>query len=257
MTNESRLSGAVIVTGAASGIGKACALRVARDGAAVTVAGHNAVGIARTVEQIESAGGRAFGFECDVRHEEEVIEMVERTTEEFGRISGLVPAAGRVLYSHTHEFDLEDWRQVIDTNLTGTFLCVKHSIEPLIAGGGGSIVVMGSTSSVVAGQIEADPAYKASKGGVLQLTKLIAAQYGDRGLRANCLCPGVIATEIVASSGGGAAMAESAEKLAEGVPLGRKGTPEEVAAVASFLLSDDSSYMTGSTIMVDGGFTAL
>jgi NAD(P)-dependent dehydrogenase (short-subunit alcohol dehydrogenase family) len=120
------------------------------------------------------------------------------------------------------------------------------------AGGAG-----GSTSAVVAGNTEADPGYKASKGGVLQLTKLVAAQYGTSGVRANCLCPGPIMTNIVQSGGADSANVDTFARLAQGVPLGRGGRPDEVASVASFLLSDESSFMTGATVMADGGFTAV
>lgn len=251
-----RLRGSIIVTGGGSGIGRACAIYLAARGAIVVAADIDEAGLDATVAEIVAAGGTAEAVHCDVRDEAQVKAAVDRAAE-LDTVSGLVTCAGIVLFASTHECSLDDWQRVIDVNLTGTFLAVKHTIPRLLEAGGGAIVTIGSTSAVVAGNIEADPGYKASKGGVLQLTKLVAAQYGGAGVRANCLCPGPIMTQIVESGGADSGNVDTFARLAADLPLGRGGRPEEVASVAAFLLSDESSFMTGATVMADGGFTAV
>jgi NAD(P)-dependent dehydrogenase (short-subunit alcohol dehydrogenase family) len=256
MVKSPRLDGVVaIVTGGGSGIGRACARRLAADGARVAVSDVDA-GAAQAVA--EELGGPAIAVGCDVRDEAQVADLVARATRDIGAVDALVTSAGIVRFSQTHTTPLDAWQQVIDVNLTGTFLSIKHVIPGMLALGRGSIVTIGSVSAVVAGNTQADPGYKASKGGVLALTRYVAAQYGRAGIRANCLCPGPIAaTAIVQAGGADDDAAEHFRKLGAGVPLGRGGDAREIGSVASFLLSQDASFMTGSTVLADGGFTAV
>lgn len=245
----------VLVTGAASGIGRACARAFAAADYAVALVDRDRSGLDAVAAELGEA--RCASFLADVREESEVAAAVSGCAAELGELSALVTCAGIVRFGDVHETALEDWREVIEVNLTGTFLACKHGIASMLRGGGGSIVTIGSVSALVAGNTQVGPGYKASKGGVLQLSRLIAAQYGNRGIRVNCLCPGPIATEIVAAGAGDEDHEEHFAKLAAGVPMGRAGLPEEVASAALFLASPASAYMTGSALVADGGYTAV
>jgi NAD(P)-dependent dehydrogenase (short-subunit alcohol dehydrogenase family) len=249
--------GVTVITGAASGIGRECARAFAGAGSAVAIADLNEDDLKAVAAAIEADGGRAVAIPCDVRREDQVEALFARTVAELGEVTALVPCAGIVSFEQTAECTLDDWQRVIDVNLTGTFLATKHALVSMLRGDGGAIVTIGSVSAVVAGNTEVGPGYKASKGGVLQLTRLIAAQYGSLGIRANCLCPGPINTGIIGAGDGDDENAAHFAKLGEGVPLGRGGAPSEVASVAVFLASPAASYMTGSAVLADGGFTAL
>lgn len=247
----------VVVTGGASGIGRACTLALCAKGASVVVADVDEAGVRKVGDEVVRSGARALPAVCDVRDERQVEDVLARACSELGEVTGLVTSAGIVSFEQTDACALDDWQRVIDVNLTGTFLCVKHALRSMLRAGHGSIVTIGSVSAVVAGNTDAGPGYKASKGGVLQLTRLVAAQYGKRGVRANCLCPGPVDTTIVQAGAGTAENAATFARLAEGVPLGRGGAPREIAAVAVFLLSEESSFMTGSAVLADGGYTAV
>jgi NAD(P)-dependent dehydrogenase (short-subunit alcohol dehydrogenase family) len=247
-----------VVTGGGSGIGRACALRLAQDGAAVAILDVDACSARAVAQETKAVGAPALDVACDVSDESQVEAAFALVSRELGIAEALVTSAGIVSFSQAAETGLDEWQSVIDVNLTGTFLAVKHALPGMVERGGGSIVTIGSVSALVAGNIDVGPAYKASKGGVLQLTKLVAAQYAHCGVRVNCLCPGPIAaTTILAAGDAGAEEEENFARLAGGVPMGRGGQPEEVGAVASFLVSSDSSFMTGSAVVADGGYTAI
>lgn len=256
---SARLEGRVIlVTGGASGIGRATALRLAREGAAVGIADRReslAHGVAR---EITEQGGRAVGLGCDVTREAEVANAVEAVVRGFGRLTGLYANAGTAGAGWIHQTRLEDWQRVIDVNLTGTFLCAKHALPHLIAHGGGVVLTTGSIASVIVGGGGSAASYAASKGGVLQLTRQIAVDYADQGIRAVCLCPGAVRTNLGAFSRED--RAEPAERLPRSPvvsPMKRAAAPEEIAAIAAFVFSDDASFITGSAIFADGGLTAI
>jgi NAD(P)-dependent dehydrogenase (short-subunit alcohol dehydrogenase family) len=244
----------VLVTGAASGIGRATAQRLAADGAAVAVTDLAADGTAETVKLVDAAGGRAIACVADVSSEDDVIAAVADTIDAFGSLTGVVTSAG-IFHpgdlARAEDVTLDDFMKVIGVNLVGTFLAIKHSL-PHLAERKGAVVTIASTAALRGhGQ---GPGYTASKGGVAALTRLLAVQYGRDGVRANCVCPGAVDTPM---TGGAFSTPEAEERMRRHVPLQRVAQPEQIASTAAFLLSDDASHVTGQTLTVDGGSTAL
>jgi NAD(P)-dependent dehydrogenase (short-subunit alcohol dehydrogenase family) len=242
-----------LVTGAGSGIGRATALRFAGAGAAVAVADFDADGGAETVELVEDAGGEAAFFEVDVSDEAAVSGLVDAVVEQFGGLdlahnnAGIEGEAGPVT-----EQSLENWDRVIDVNLRGVFLCMKHEIPAMRERGGGAIVNTSSVAGLV-GAANLTP-YYASKHGVVGLTRSVAVEAAADDIRVNAVCPGVIATPMVERFTGGDAdvLAETVEPQA----IKRPGDPEEVAATIVWLCSEEASFVTGVAMPVDGGYVA-
>jgi 3-oxoacyl-[acyl-carrier protein] reductase len=242
---------AVLVTGAASGIGRAAAARLVAEGAAVALLDRDGAAVE---EAARALGGRTVALPADVAAEGAVRDAVARAVEAFGGLGGVVTSAGIFDpgdYRPTHEIDLETFMRTLGVNLVGTFLVVKYALPHLLAGGG-AIVTIASTAALRAHGIGAG--YTASKGGVVALTRLVAAQYGERGVRANCVCPGLTATGM---TGHVARDPEYLRKVTPRIPLRRIAEAEEIGAVACHLLSDDASYVNGQIIAADGGATAL
>jgi NAD(P)-dependent dehydrogenase (short-subunit alcohol dehydrogenase family) len=246
----------VIVTGAGSGIGAATARRLLDEGASVA-----AVDLAAPERASfgEDAGDRLVGLAADVTDDAAVAAMVADTVDAFGRIDGVVHAAGVAGGGAAHLLDEAEWGRVIGVNLTGTFLVAKHVVTQLlgqepVAGERGSIVTLASIEGLEG--TAGGSAYNASKGGVVLLTKNLAIDYGRQGIRANAICPGFIDTPMMAAVAGMEGMEDFARHLTDEHKLRRCGQPEEIAAVAAFLLSSDASFLTGAAIPVDGGYTA-
>jgi NAD(P)-dependent dehydrogenase (short-subunit alcohol dehydrogenase family) len=256
----SRLRGRrALITGAGSGIGQACALRLAAEGAAVAVADLRGDLANEVAETITSNDGRAVACTTDVSDEASTAAAVTTAADQLGGLDTVVTCAGILHAAMTHEMTLDQWQLVIGINLTGTFLLIKHALPHLLEAGGGSIVTIGSIASVVAGGYA--PSYDASKAGVVGLTRAVAVQYADRGIRANCVCPGHVVTGLKSHSTETMASVDTRQVRAPAqrvqVPMARSGEPSEIAAAVAFLCSDDASFMTGATLMVDGGYTIV
>jgi len=239
-----------IVTGGASGIGRATAMLFAREGAKVVIADYNPAGGQETLGMIKEEGGDATFIETDVSKPEDVERMVEETVTIYGRLDILFNNAGVAETAKVTEASLDHWERVLAINLRGVLLGCKYGIPKMIESGGGSIINTASIAAEVG--FNETAAYVASKHGIEGLTKTIALDYAAEGIRANTVCPGVIRTPMVME-----ALDEAARKYVVSLhPLGRMGEPEEVAEAVLFLASERSSFITGTCLFVDGGYTA-
>jgi NAD(P)-dependent dehydrogenase (short-subunit alcohol dehydrogenase family) len=253
-----RLAGKVaFITGGGTGIGRACARVFASQGASVAVAGRRPEPLQDAVREIAAsgAGARALALACDVTQRRSVEDAISRTVHEFGRLNTIVNNAGAVIVATAEETSDADWHRLLDVNLTGTFLVSRAALPALRNSGGGSIINIGSILGLVARRQRA--AYCAAKSGVTGLTKAMALDHAHENIRVNCICPSIIATELGLTS-----MAKAPDPAAERrrreseIPLGRLGTPDDVAHLAAFLASDDSSWITGAALPLDGGHSA-
>lgn len=245
-----RIEGKVaIITGAGSGIGRATAIRFAAEGAKVIVTDITGA----EDETATSIGADAVAVHGDVSISSDVRSMIEVARSRFGRLDVIFNNAGiEGAQAPTAECSEENFDRVISVNLRGVFLGMKHALPLMIESGGGSIINNASVAGLVG--FRGIPAYCASKGGVIQLTKTAALEYATQHIRVNAICPGVIWTPMVQRFTAGSAEAEAAFRATE--PVERFGTAEEVAALALFLASDEASFVTGAAMAVDGGFTA-
>ena len=245
-----RLRGKVaIVTGGASGIGRATVLRFAEEGAKVMVADRNRLASEQTLSAAREISPDVDAVAVDVSKWDQIQNMVDQTVERFGRLDALVNAAGvLVLSSPLTEVDERDWDLTMNTNLKGLFFCCKAAIPAMINGGGGSIVNIASIAGIQANTRSLP--YSVSKAGVIHLSLVAAGEYTSRGIRVNCIAPGPIDTP---QSRGSSRSAEVIETMVAHHPMSRMGRPEEVADAILFLASDESSFISGETILVDGG----
>lgn len=242
-----------LVTGAGAGIGKACALAFARAGASVLVSDVDETGGEETVALAEEQGGRASFFRSDVSRSADARALVAAAVESYGGLDYAVNNAGiEGIQAPTAECSEENWDRTIAVNLKGIWLCMRYEIPELLDRGGGAIVNMASVAGLVG--FRNLPAYCASKGGIVQLTKTAALEYATQGIRINAICPGVILTAMVERLLGSDPENEKAFTQLE--PVGRFGRPEEIADAALWLCSDAASFVTGHSLTVDGGLVA-
>ncbi len=247
-----------LVTGGASGIGRATALTFAREGAKLIIADMHADGGQQTVHMITENGGDATFVQVDVTQATEVEAMVSKAVETYGRLDCAHNNAGisgagiagdqRAL---TAEYPDERWHQVIAINLTGVWLCMKYELQHMLQQGGGAVVNTASVAGLVG--LPGASAYVASKHGVVGLTKTAALEYAKEGVRINCVCPGYIQTPMTAA---GMSDPERLEGMIAREPIGRVGEPQEIAEAVVWLCSDAAAFVTGHAMAVDGGFVA-
>jgi len=256
---DDRLEGKVaVITGAASGQGRAAARLFAKEGARVVVADLNDEGAQEVVRDITDSGGEAAAARVDVSREADVEAMIRQAVEEFGRLDVLFNNAGvgysasdRMKMASVVETPEKDWDAILAINLKGVAMGCKHAIPIMEEQGGGAIVNNASINALV-GLPGAD-AYTAAKGGIVSLTRVLAVDWGPKNIRINCICPGGVETPMIAPV---LSDEQVLTLMRESTPLGRLARPEEIAQVALFLASDEASYLNGAILPVDGGWTA-
>ncbi len=237
-----------IITGGGSGIGLACARTFAREGANVVIFGRRQNPLKQAAEDI---GGQALAISGDIAKADDIDRLVEVTINTFGHIDILVNNAGVFEFGATHETDDAMWDKVLDINLRSVFRLTKKILPKMLEQKSGSIVNISSILSSIA--LPGTSAYSASKGALDQLTRVIAVEYAKEGIRSNCVCPGMIETEMTEELRNDKI---TAEEILKTYPVGRFGSPQEVANACLFLASDEASFITGAVLPVDGGYTA-
>lgn len=253
MTDKGLLGRVALVTGAASGIGAATARAFAREGASVVLADTQVELGEQVAGELLAKGARANFVKCDMRDERDIEAAVRLAVQEFGALHIAFNNAGiEGAQAPTAECTNENWDQVININLRGVWLCMKHEIPAMLAAGGGAIVNCSSIAGVVG--FPNIPAYVASKHGVIGLTKTAALEYAAGNIRVNAVCPGVIQTPMIDRFVKGDPAAK--QSLIEGEPIARVGMPEEIASAVLWLAGSGSSFATGHALVVDGGWVA-
>jgi hypothetical protein len=244
-----------IVTGAGMGIGKGIATVFSREGAKIAIADINSKAGAATTEELRRAGGEALFVKTDVANEDEVKNMVKTTVDQYGTVHILVNNAGIGVYKPVLDTSSEEWDRCLGVNLKGAFLCSKYVIPHMKAAGGGSIINIASVHAVAT--VASTAPYAASKGGMVALTRNMAIDYAQDNIRVNAICPGWILTPLIEGIFAAAPDPEEMRRRTiEKQLLKRLGTPEDIGLAALYLASDDSSFVTGSALFVDGGLTA-
>lgn len=248
-----RLAGKVaLVTGGASGIGEATARLCAREGARVVVADRRGPAAEDVAEAIKANGGEATAVAANVADAGEVEAMVAQTAETYGGLDVLVNNAGINRLASATELSEELWDRIVDVDLKSVWLGCKYAIPVMRRGGRGGTIVNTASISGIAGDRQM-PAYNAAKAGVINLTRALAIEYGRDNIRVNCVCPGAVLTRLLLA----ALTPEVEARIKAAYPLGRLGRPEEIANGILFLASDESSFVTGAALVMDGGVTAF
>lgn len=240
-----------IITGGASGIGKATAILFAKHGAKIVVADIDENGANQTVTDIHDAGNEAIYVQTDVTISDNTERMVTETVSTYGKLDILLSSAGIAMRLPVADLPEADWHRCLDVNLTGVYLCAKAAIPEMRRNGGGSIINLSSIYGLVGADVRA--AYVASKGGVTNLTRGMALDYAEENIRINCICPGFVETPLVA---GVVKTPQEYRNLADRHPMRRLAQPEEIAYGALYLASDESAFVTGIALPIDGGYTA-
>ncbi len=240
-----------IVTGAQRGIGRAIALELSKNGATVAVSDLNLEGCEKVCQEIEERGGRALAVECDITKKEQVDELISRTEEEFGEIDILVNNAGVVTLKPFAEMSEEEWNFDIDVNLKGTIRCARAVAPKMVKRKSGKIISIASIAGMV-GFANAS-AYCASKGGIVNLTRELSLELSPQGINVNAVAPGVIETKMTEDMLNDE---ETKKGLLQNIPQNRIGKPEDIGRAVAFLASEEASYITGHTLVVDGGWLA-
>lgn len=251
-----RLEGKVaMITGGGTGIGRAIALAFAREGAKLAVAGRRKEKLNETIREMEKQGGQGLAIVCDVAKAKDAAHAVRETAKHFGRLNVLVNNAGMLHASTIEGIAEEEWDRLMTINLKGPFLMCRAALPEFRKAGGGAIINVGSVLGLVAMKDRA--AYCASKGGVTLLTKAMALDHAHENIRSNCICPSIVETELVQGLFAASEEGKALRKARIGqIPIGRMGRPEDVAELAVFLASDESSWLTGAAIPLDGGLSA-
>ncbi|MCL4395757.1 MAG: SDR family oxidoreductase [Chloroflexi bacterium] len=245
----------VIITGAGKGIGAGIAKVFAREGAKVVLADWDEAAGMKTTDELCRSGADAIFVKCDVSNEGQVKALIDSAIKKYGKLDVLVNNAGIGVYKTVLDTTLEEWNRCLSVNLTGQFLCSKYAIPHIKAAGGGAIVNIASVHSYQ--NVGGTAPYAASKGGVVALTRVMAIDYGSDKIRVNAICPGWIDTPLIRGIFAGDPDPEKAQRDVERRQvLGRLGTPEEVGEAVAFLASEQASYITGASLMVDNGMTA-
>lgn len=251
-----RLDGkAIYVTGAASGIGKSAAVAFAEAGADVAVVDINIKGAEEVADEIAKAtGSKTIAVQADVTDKDQVEAMAAKVADTYGKLDACFNNAGIALNEPAEEMTFEQWKKVIDINLTGVFLCAAAAGRIMLKQGYGSIINTASMSGHIVNVPQPQCAYNASKAGVIMLTKSLAVEWAKKGVRVNCISPGYIGTELIMNAEHLKPLIEQWNALA---PMGRLGKPEELQSILVYLAGDTSSFTTGSDIVVDGAFTSF
>lgn len=235
-----------MVTGASRGIGRACALELAKAGHRVVLAARQAEKLEEVAAEIRAGGGEAFVVTLDLASQESIKEAISKASKEFGRIDILVNNAGVTKDNLALRMKADDWNMVLQTNLTGAFFCIQQVISPMMRERWGRIVNISSVVGQAGNPGQAN--YVASKAGLLGLTKSLAQELASRNITVNAVAPGFIETDMTS-----VLKDDQKARITQGIPMGRIGTPAEVAAAVRFLASEEASYITGNVIDVNGG----
>ncbi len=242
-----------LLTGAGRGIGRATALRLASEGAALAIVDRDGAAAEAVAQELQGTGARALALEADITDPAAVAAAIEATLAAFDRLDVLVNNAARALKGNLAQTEPDDWQSELDGTLTGAFLVTRAALTPMLEQGCGAIVNIGSVNGLLA---LGNPGYSAAKAGLLSFTRSLATEYGPRGIRANMISPGTVQTGSPSWQKRLARDPQVFAKLARWYPVGRVGQPEDIAAAVAFVAADEAAFVNGANLVVDGGLTA-